>query len=607
MPREGLACDPPRNAEPSEPPEALTTLMPHSRRSVPVPVVAVLLTTGAAALAAGIATRAWVPLLIGAGVLCVSIALIARAVRERRHPPAGQPLSIAEAFPAPALERRTTPYDRRSRAGAPAPASRDPRGSTPRGSAAVTPTRVAARGGLDPEIDPAAITPRSLAAATLAPAPAPVRAPDESTLRDPLTGLVTRSLFRDRVEQALTRAHRRQQPVAVLLLEFDGFRSAGTRASYEELQQLLSAAATRIKTWLRASDSAARLDGTRFALLVEDLHDEQGFVRIAERVARLFAAPVVVNERQFTASAWLGVAAALPEDTADDLLQNADIALRAARRRGRGAVEIFDAQMHAPALQQSPIDEELRDALERGDLALLYQPIVILRTRRIAGAEALVRWHHRERGVIPASAFIHVAEQTGLIVPLGRWVLYEACRQLREWTAAIGSERAFTLTVNVSPRQLLDRGFAHDVADAIRSSGIEAHRLVLEIAESGLARSVADSLARLREVRALGVRFAIDDFGSRSTTIGDPSDIPVDILKIDRTFVSQVTRRPEDHAATRAIIALGRLKQMRTVAAGIEREDQLAELLRFECEYGQGSLFSDPVDGPGMLRLLQHG
>jgi EAL domain-containing protein (putative c-di-GMP-specific phosphodiesterase class I) len=151
----------------------------------------------------------------------------------------------------------------------------------------------------------------------------------------------------------------------------------------------------------------------------------------------------------------------------------------------------------------------------------------------------------------------------------------------------------------------MDRGFTHDVAGALKSARIEPHRLVLEIAESGLARSVADGLARLREVRALGVRFAIDDFGSRSTTIGDPSDIPVDILKIDRSYVSRVTQRPEDHAAARAIVALGRLKQLRTVAAGIEREDQLAELLRFNCEYGQGTLFSEPVDGDGMLRLLQ--
>jgi diguanylate cyclase (GGDEF)-like protein len=393
--------------------------------------------------------------------------------------------------------------------------------------------------------------------------------------------------------------------VAVLLLEFDGFRSAGARASYEELEQLLSAAATRIRTWLRATDSAARLDGTRFALLIDDLNDERGFVRVAERVAHLFAAPVAVNGRQFTASAWLGVAAALPEDTADDLLQNAEMALRAARRRGRGAVEVFDAATHAPALRQRPLDEELQEALERGELSLLYQPIVVLRSRRIAGAEALVRWHHPERGMVPAAAFISVAEQTGIIVPLGRWVLYEACRQLRVWEDVVGADRLLTLTVNVSPRQLMDRGFPQDVAGALRAARIEPHRLVLEIAESGLARSVADGLARLREVRALGVRFAIDDFGSRSTTIGDPSDIPVDILKIDRTYVSRVTQRPEDHAAARAIVALGRLKQLRTVAAGIEREDQLAELLRFNCEYGQGTLFSEPVDGDGMLRLLQ--
>ncbi|HSA56302.1 MAG TPA: EAL domain-containing protein [Gemmatimonadaceae bacterium] len=584
--------------------------MPQNRRSVPVPLVGVLLTTGAAALAAGLATRAWIPALGGAGVLVLAIVLIGRVVRDRKSQASRRDLSVAEAFPTPpppAQERRIAMADRRTRTSAPMTAPTGALAPSPAGRGAPTQPSRAAAGGASPRGDVDAGVPRGTAAPLPASAPGAIPAPDESTLRDPLTGLATRALFRDRVEQSLTRAHRRQQPVAVLLLEFDGFRSAGARASYEELQQLLSAAATRIKTWLRASDSAARLDGTRFALLVEDLNDERGFMRIAERVARLFAAPVVVSERQFTASAWIGVAAALPEDTADDLLRNADIALRAARRRGRGAVEIFDAETHAPSADQSPVDEELRDALERGELSLRYQPIVILRSRRIAGAEALVRWHHRERGVIPAAAFIHVAEQTGLIVPLGRWVLYEACRQLQRWTEVIGTERAFTLTVNVSSRQLLDRGFAHDVADAIRSSGIEAHRLVLEIAESGLARSVADSLARLREVRALGVRFAIDDFGSRSTTIGDPSDIPVDILKIDRTFVSHVTRRPEDHAATRAIIALGRLKQMRTVAAGIEREDQLAELLRFECEYGQGSLFSDPVDGPGMLRLLQHG
>jgi EAL domain-containing protein (putative c-di-GMP-specific phosphodiesterase class I) len=198
-----------------------------------------------------------------------------------------------------------------------------------------------------------------------------------------------------------------------------------------------------------------------------------------------------------------------------------------------------------------------------------------------------------------------VAEETGMIVPLGRWVLSVACRQLRSWQDAIGPERSLTVTVNVTPRQLLHPTFTDDVASSVRAAGIAPHRLVLEIAEHHLARSVTDALSRLRDVRALGVRFAIDDYGSRSATIGDPADIPVDILKIDRTFISQVTHRPEDHAATRALVALGRLKQLRTVAEGVEREDQLAELLRFKCEYGQGTLFSEPVGPDAFLQLLQ--
>jgi EAL domain-containing protein (putative c-di-GMP-specific phosphodiesterase class I) len=230
---------------------------------------------------------------------------------------------------------------------------------------------------------------------------------------------------------------------------------------------------------------------------------------------------------------------------------------------------------------------------------------VILRTRRIAGVEALVRWQHPDGGVIPAAAFIPAADESGLIVPLGQWVLREACAQLARWQAELGPGRALTLTVNVTARQLLAPSFVSDVRCAVADAGIDPARLVLEITEQALARNVTDTLRRVREVRALGVRFAIDDFGSRSATLGDPADIPVDILKIDRTYISQLMRRPEDHAATRAIVALGRLKQLRTVAAGIEQEDQMAELLRFRCEYGQGSLFSEPLDAEGVLRLLR--
>ena len=247
----------------------------------------------------------------------------------------------------------------------------------------------------------------------------------------------------------------------------------------------------------------------------------------------------------------------------------------------------------------------MRKAIEKGELTLAYQPIVILRSRRIAGVEALVRWQHKTRGLVPAAAFVPIAEESGLIVPLGRWVLNEACRQAAAWQTTIGPDRSLTITVNITPRQLLHAQFMEDVSHAIAESGIEPHRLVLEISEGGLARNLTEAFTRLRQVRALGVRIAIDDYGSRSAQLGDPADIPVDILKIDRSYVSQVNRRPEEHAATRAIVALGKLKRLRTVAEGIELEEQLAELLRFKCEYGQGTLFSEPVSAAGFLALLQ--
>jgi diguanylate cyclase (GGDEF)-like protein/PAS domain S-box-containing protein len=433
----------------------------------------------------------------------------------------------------------------------------------------------------------------------------PYSVPNESAMHDPVTGLPGRALFRDRVIHALTRAHRQQLPLAVLFLDFDDFRSGGIRATYEQLEKIVESAAVRLATCLRSSDSAARLEGARFGILLEDMSDESNFVQVAERIGKVFATPIVIEGHDFTGGASMGIASAVPEDSPDDLIRHADVALRSAKRRGRGACELFDPRVHAAALGHRNLEDDLRRALERGEISLLYQPIVILRSRRIAGVEALVRWNHKERGLIPAAAFVPMAEETGLIVPLGRWVLTEACRQLSVWQEAIGPDRALTITVNVTPRQILHPTFVTDVAAAIKESGIEPHRLVLEIAEGALARNMAQAPSRLRAVRALGVRLAIDDYGSRSATLGDPANIPVDILKIDRLYISQVTQRPEEHAATRAIVALGKLKQLRTVAEGIEREEQLVELLRFKCEYGQGTLFSEPVNAEGVLDMLR--
>ncbi|MCC6318461.1 MAG: EAL domain-containing protein [Gemmatimonadaceae bacterium] len=436
-------------------------------------------------------------------------------------------------------------------------------------------------------------------------APAVDDAAPVNGLRDPLTGLASRALFRDRVQHALARAHRQQLPLAVLILEFDDFRAGAHRAQVGQIERIIAAAANRLTTCLRSSDSAARFEGARFGILLEDMADESNFVQVAERIGQSFAVPLTIDGLGFVGNANLGIASATPDDSPDDLLRHADVALRAARRRGRGACELFDARVHEPALAHTRLEDDLRRAIDASEFSLVYQPIVILRSRRIAGVEALVRWNHRTRGLVPAAAFIPVAEETGLILPLGKWVLREACRQARVWQDSIGPDRSLTVTVNITPKQLLHASFVDDVAEAISASGIEPHRLVLEISEGGLARNKVEALQRLRHVRTLGVRIAIDDYGSRGASLGDPSDIPVDILKIDRSYVSQVTRRPEEHAATRAIVALGKLKRLRTVAEGIEREEQLTELLRFKCEYGQGALFSEPVSAAGFLELLR--
>lgn len=437
--------------------------------------------------------------------------------------------------------------------------------------------------------------------------PAPPREVDENTavLKDPLTGLPSRALFRDRVEHALSRAHRQQLPLAVLLLEFEDFRAGATRARLEQVETIIASAAVRLSTCLRGTDSAARFEGARFGILLEDMADESNFVQVAERIGQAFATPLMAGATGFVGNANLGIASATADDTVDDVLRHADVALRAAKRRGRGACELFDPRVHEPALSHTRLEDDIKRGIDAGEFTLVYQPIVILRSRRIAGVEALVRWNHRTRGLVPAAAFVPVAEESGHIIELGRWTIREACRQARTWQDSIGPDRSLTVTVNVTARQLLHGTFVDDVATAIRDAGIEPHRLVLEVSEGSLVKHQAAALARLREVRSLGVRIAIDDYGSRGASLGDPGEIPVDILKIDRSYVSQVNRRPEEHAATRAIVALGKLKRLRTVAEGIEREEQLAELLRFKCEYGQGALFSEPVTAADFLELLR--
>ena len=424
-------------------------------------------------------------------------------------------------------------------------------------------------------------------------------------IRDPLTGLATHLLLRDRLIHALARAHRHERPVAVLLLDIDGFRAINDAFGFEAGDRVLAAVAARLQSTLRGGDTASRLGADEFGLLLEDMAEESNFVQVSERISEAIARPITLDEREITISACTGIARATPDDDADTLMRNVDAALAAAKRRGRGACEVFSDRIRTSLIDRVELESELRAAVESRAFELEYQPIVILHSRRIAGVEALLRWRHATRGDIPPSTFLPVADELGLSPSLGRWVLEQACAQVKRWQDQVASARALTLTVNVSRAQLRQPALVADVANALENSGLDPRRLVLEVSDAVLLDDAGTALARLQSLKALGVRIAIDDFGARHAALHQLPRIPVDILKIDKSFIDRVGRTGAGVSVAHVVLALGKSMRLRTVAEGIEAEEQVAELLRLKCEFGQGLLFSKPLSPAGVGALLR--
>ncbi len=422
-------------------------------------------------------------------------------------------------------------------------------------------------------------------------------------LRDPLTGLATRALLRDRLEHALSRAHRHERPVAVMVVDIDGFRSLNDALGYAVGDKVLAAVATRLAATLRAGDTAGRLGADEFALVLEDMADESNFVQVSDRVSEVLSRPITVNGRELPISTCTGIAQARADDDADDVLRNADAALAVAKRRGRGACEVFSERVRASLVDRVDLESALRTAVDAAAFEIEYQPIVILHSRRIAGVEALLRWRHAVRGDIPPATFLPVADELGLSPELGRWVLEQSCRQVKSWQDQVATARSLTLTVNVSRAQLRQRGLIDDVARAIEVSGLDPRRLVLEVSDAVLLDDAGTALSRLQALKALGVRIAIDDFGARHAALHQLPRIPVDILKIDKAFIDRVGRGGVSVA--HVVLALGKSMRLRTVAEGIEAEEQVTELLRLKCEFGQGMLFSRPLSAAGVSELLR--
>jgi diguanylate cyclase (GGDEF)-like protein len=410
--------------------------------------------------------------------------------------------------------------------------------------------------------------------------------------RDPLTHLANRSLFRRNVEHALAGRDRDPEEVAVLFLDLDNFKSINDTLGHDAGDRLLLEVARRLVSVAHGSATVARLGGDEFALLLVPVAAASEAAIVAEHLVAAMRAPFAVLDRAVHVSASVGIAFGRSGEGADALLRDADVAMYRAKAAGKGRYEVFAPEMHAELLDRMELEVELRRALAAEELELFYQPVVRLDTGAVTAFEALVRWRHPRRGLMPPSAFIPLAEESGAIVPLGRWVLTRACAEAARWQRR---GRPIDVAVNVSGAQLADDRFADDVAAALEGAGIDPQRLVLEITESVIMRDGLETRRRLKALKERGVRLAIDDFGTGYSSLASLQRFPVDILKIDKAFIDSVARGANDRALARTIIGLAEILRLETVAEGIEDAEQLAQLRALACPLGQGYLFSPPL------------
>ncbi len=431
---------------------------------------------------------------------------------------------------------------------------------------------------------------------------------------DPLTGLANRALFIDRVSHALDRAQRSAEVLAVLFLDLDNFKTINDSLGHAAGDRLLVTVASRLQACVRGSDTVARLGGDEFALLIENAAGEMSATKAADRITAAMRQPITIEGKEMFITASIGIAAgggpaAGEENTAAALLRNADMAMYTAKGRGKGRYESFERHMHWEALDRLDLEADLRHAVERGELTLMYQPIVSLETCKVVGAEALMRWAHPRRGVLYPAQFISVAEEMGVIVEIGDWVVQQACRQAAPWAARLEPAGSFAVAVNVSGHQLQHPGFVDTVRAAVAAAGLPPAALVLEITESALMHGTQATLERLTALRSVGVRLAIDDFGTGYSSLSYLQRFPIDILKVAKPFVDDLMTDANGGAPpalARAIIALSQTLGLRTIAEGIEVGSQAQALLALGCELGQGYFYSTPLIVEQMQNLIEH-
>ncbi len=422
---------------------------------------------------------------------------------------------------------------------------------------------------------------------------------------DALTGLANRVLFRERLEHALNRIlGRSDRLVGILFVDLDDFKLLNDRLGHAGGDEILVEAAGRVMATLRPGDTAARLGGDEFAILLEDLESEAGAVAVAERLRRALERPMLRGGGASSVSASIGIAVSgTAGERVEDLLRNADLAMYAAKARGRGLYAVYGQEMRAQWAARAERGGQLAGAAERGELRLEFQPIVDLGLTEINGLEALVRWQPANGPCLGPADFIAIAEQTGAIVPIGRWVLREACRQVRAWQVRLDLPE-LDVSVNVSARELQEPGFVDGVLAVLTEHQLDPAHLVLELTESVLMRHADQAVGRLADLRAIGVRVAIDDFGTGYSSLSYLHRFAVDILKIDRSFVAGLERDDGRSVLASAIISLAGALGLEVIAEGIEEPAQADVLRALGCGYGQGYLYSRPVGHDAMENLL---
>jgi len=429
---------------------------------------------------------------------------------------------------------------------------------------------------------------------------------DESLLRDHVTGLPNRLLFVDRAEHALDAARGRETPLAVFFLDLDRFKAINDSFGHEVGDEVLKAVVPRLRKQLRSVDTVARFGGDEFSVLVEEVVDEAEATRIAERICSAFEVPFMVEglEQHLTVSVGIAVSGAESVD-GESLIRDAHAAMYRAKDRGRGRAELFDQDMRSKAVRRLELERELRRALDREELSLHYQPIVALGSGDIPALEALLRWEHPKRGMIEPADFIPVAEESGLIHPIGRWVIERACQQSLAWQQLRPDARPIDMTVNLSARQFTQSDLPEVVAAILSRTGVDPMNLKIEITESLLVEKSGAADAMLRELSSLGVQLILDDFGTGYSSLAYLNRFPFDAIKIDRSFIEGLGIEQERSAIVEAIIGMARALDLRTIAEGVENEVQLSELRRLGCGFAQGFLFSGPLPVREMTALLE--